>query len=205
MKYIPQAVLILCVCFSLSVVAQEGTATVITQQVNLRGTPSSQGEVITRLHRAELLTVYAVEGSWYLVQSDKYAGWVHGNYIELTTDFEARAEEIWRNDPPVAKTPQPLPAGTRIDEEKTVLSRTYVGSNVEPVLEITNDATVAMTLNIGGVDYLFKSKETKTISLHSGIYQFKASAPGILPYESKERVDKGFKYFWRFYVVTRRY
>ena len=60
---------------------QEGTATVITQQVNLRGTPHSQGEVVARLHRAERLTVYAVRGSWYLVQSDKYAGWIHGNTL----------------------------------------------------------------------------------------------------------------------------
>lgn len=57
------------------------TATVISENANLRGTPNQSGKVVSTLSIGSTVEVIKQNGSWFLVQSDEYAGWMHGNTI----------------------------------------------------------------------------------------------------------------------------
>ncbi len=85
-----------------TVSAQAQSATVITENANLRGTPNQSGKIVTTLGIGAALEVIKQSGSWFLVQSDEYAGWMHGNTIR----YEANATTFYG--PPVTKKSKPL-------------------------------------------------------------------------------------------------
>lgn len=72
------------VSFSLSVFSQP--ATVISENANLRGKPTVSGKVVEVLPFDSKVQVITQKGVWFLIQSDEYAGWVHGNTIRLSNN-----------------------------------------------------------------------------------------------------------------------
>jgi hypothetical protein len=81
MKLYPHLAFLL---FALSVHSQ--TATVISENANLRGTPSEKGKVVETLRRDTQVAVIKQKDAWFLVQSTEYVGWLHGNTIRLADD-----------------------------------------------------------------------------------------------------------------------
>lgn len=103
--------------FALSIMpilAQNNSAAyVISEQANLRGTPSTQGAVVARLAANQSLEIVKKRGPWYLVQSSDYVGWLHGNTIRLGTpdrEIYEYPDDFGRPAPasvPVDSPPQP--------------------------------------------------------------------------------------------------
>ncbi len=60
------------------------TASVTTENANLRGTASTSGKVVVTLPRGTIVDVIQQRGAWYLVQAPEFAGWIHGNTIKLS-------------------------------------------------------------------------------------------------------------------------
>jgi len=60
--------------------------TVITEEANLRGTPTSAGEILAVVEEGDRFRLIEKKGAWYLVQTPAYVGWLHGNTIRLETD-----------------------------------------------------------------------------------------------------------------------
>lgn len=73
----------LTILLALSISAQTKTVTIISEQANLRGTPSPRGEVVAQVIQNEVFELITSRGAWFLVQTDRFAGWVHGNTIKL--------------------------------------------------------------------------------------------------------------------------
>lgn len=50
--------------------------------------------------------------------------------------------------------------------------------------------------------YRFAAYETKNIKLIPGEYDFRASAPGVIPYIGTETLNSSQAYSWQFYIRT---
>lgn len=64
---------------------QERYVTVIVVKANLRGTPSTTGSVVAEVRKDETFKLLEERGSWYLVQTSSYAGWLHGSTIRFSS------------------------------------------------------------------------------------------------------------------------
>lgn len=64
---------------------QERYVTVIVVKANLRGTPSTTGSVVAEVRKDETLKLLEERGSWYLVQTSSYVGWLHGSTIRFSS------------------------------------------------------------------------------------------------------------------------
>jgi len=117
MKLYPHLALLL---FALSVYSQ--TATVISENANLRGTPSEKGKVVETLRRDTSVEVIKQKDAWFLVQSTEYVGWIRGNTIRLT---DGRSVPITERAAPNVSEPKYIyiPQTT---EQPTTDSRIYI-------------------------------------------------------------------------------
>ena len=69
----------------LAIAAFSQTAVVITDNANLRGTPTELGKVVETLPQDTVVEVIQQKGAWFLIQSTDYVGWMHGNTIRLSS------------------------------------------------------------------------------------------------------------------------
>jgi len=104
--------LIFILVFSFTSFAQN--ATVISENANLRGTPSQYGKVVETLESGSAIQVIQQKGVWFLVQTSDYVGWMHGDTIKYIASTK---KPLLR--PTVVKTlpktkPQIVPVQTRI-------------------------------------------------------------------------------------------
>ena len=60
-----------------------------------------------------------------------------------------------------------------------------------------------MTLKLNSEIYSFSPNERKTITLSPGFYDYRASAPGVLPNIGSESMKSNMKYSWEFYIQTK--
>lgn len=70
--------------FSISVEAQTRYARVITENANLRDTPSAAGVSEMEVAKDTRVKVLDEKRPWYVVRVDNRVGWMHGNTIEFT-------------------------------------------------------------------------------------------------------------------------
>lgn len=81
---------VLCAVFfllaGLSTLAQD-TVTVISIKANVRGTPTAKGIVVTTVDRGESFELIKEKSPWYLIQTPKFVGWIHGNSIRVGDDL----------------------------------------------------------------------------------------------------------------------
>ncbi len=183
----------------LSALAQD-SVTVISIKANLRGTPATNGIVVTTVDQGETFELIKDKSPWYLVQTPKYVGWIHGNSI--------RVDEAWRsaltrpitvtrdNDTPRTTT-KPL-TGTA---EDSPFREEYVGGDTS-VINISNSSNRTMNLDFGGARYVLANGEKKTLEVSGGNYEFTASAPGVRSKTGVREFKKGSSYTWDFFVIT---
>lgn len=74
-----------CCLFLVQLVVGQDTGTVSAIKANLRGTPSGSGVVITTVTNGESFEIVKDKAPWYLIQTSKYVGWIHGNGISLSS------------------------------------------------------------------------------------------------------------------------
>lgn len=73
------AIALLLVCSSLAAYAQ--SATVVSENAKLRGTPTPSGKVVDKLSQGTVVYILQQRGEWSLVQSTDYAGWMRADTL----------------------------------------------------------------------------------------------------------------------------
>jgi uncharacterized protein YgiM (DUF1202 family) len=195
----------LCVVLFVAVVSAQDVSTsykkgfVIAELAYLRGVPNVAGEVVTSVIRDTKIKVYAREDAWYLVQTDKYAGWILGVFIDIGDASIESQVVIPKPLPPVK--PKPLPPDTYVPPDRTIKG-TYVGNDSIPEITIKNDSVKQFKVTIGEVVYFLEPKASRTITLEPGIYAYEGSASNVIPTSGKHRFSRGYAYEWTFYIVT---
>jgi uncharacterized protein YgiM (DUF1202 family) len=98
-----------------SFAAYSQTASVISKNSNLRGTPTNKGKVIETLAKGSGVEVIKRKGQWFLVQSSAHVGWVHGNTIRLE---EQSFETTYEGYPLFLASPEDIKANSSTDEKE---------------------------------------------------------------------------------------
>lgn len=70
---------------------------------------------------------------------------------------------------------------------------------------VYNNTSKTMTLKLNTTSYIFSPKESKTITLTPGYYDFYASAPGVVPNYGSKNFQNNMSYQWEFYIITKYY
>jgi hypothetical protein len=153
----------------------------ITKQVNFRSVPSKTGEVISSLKAGTQIFIISsdLENDFYSVIdiNTNQEGYVHKSFIKL-------GDAVERN-------------------QGGLFSPDGKSSSNEPELAIYNNTSKTLTLKLNSVRYSFYPQERKTITLSAGIYEYIASAPGVMPNIGTETVRSNNKYSWEFYIQTK--
>lgn len=105
----------LALLFGVSVNSQ--TASVIVENANLRGTPIEQGKVIETLPNGKTGSVLMQKGAWFLLQTEDYVGWIHGNTIKID-DTKLVMDS--------SRSPTPKTLKTTLRKSTSSDSRTYI-------------------------------------------------------------------------------
>lgn len=154
----------------------------VNKTVNFRTEANTNCKVISSLQQGAALFVISkvkVNGYYQVLDIEtNIEGFVHSNYVQLDKMIPKNEEGIFT---PVGKT-----------------------SSVNPVIKIHNNTNITLTLKLNDDIYYFAPQERKTLTLTSGQYSYRASAPGVLPDYGVESMIKSYEYEWSFYISTSR-
>ena len=154
----------------------------ITKQVNFRQGPGSDYEIISSLKTGTQVFISSIEteDDFYNIidiKSDK-EGYVHKSYVKVGKLVSKSTESVF------------TPDGQ--------------SSDYKPEVKIYNNTSKTLTLKMNTELFYFSPHETKNISLYPGEYDFRASAPGVIPYIGNESLSGNQSYSWQFYITTSR-
>lgn len=154
----------------------------VSKQVNFRTEANTNCTVISTLQRGTALFIISKEkiNGFYQVlniETNK-EGFVHSNFVQLDRALPKNEDGIFT---PIGKT-----------------------SFTQPVIKIHNNTSLTLTLKLNNDLYTFSPQERKTLTLSSGSYTYRASAPGVLPDYGTENMQSNYEYEWSFYVSTPR-
>lgn len=154
----------------------------ITKQVNFRNEPSKTGELLKSLKTGSNIFIISIETEndfYNIIDIDSnLEGYVHKSFVKLGNVVSKSKNSVFT---PNGKT-------TKYDSEVTIV----------------NDTNRTLTLKLNEQYYNFKPYETKNLNLTPGFYDFRASAPGVVPYIGTESLKSNEGYSWKFYITTRR-
>lgn len=154
----------------------------ITKQVNFRNGPGQDFEIISLLRPGTQIFIVSIlpENDFYNVIDIKTdsEGYVHKSYVKIGQFIEKNEGGIFS------------PSGR---------SDTY-NSDVE----IFNSTTSTLTLKMNSLTYSFSPNERRKISFSPGKYEYRASAPGVIPNIGSENLESNMQYSWKFYIVSGR-
>jgi hypothetical protein len=77
-------------------------------------------------------------------------------------------------------------------------------SSTKPIIKIHNNTSLTLTLKLNDELYTFSPQQRRTLTLSSGSYSYRASAPGVLPDYGTEIMQSNYEYEWSFYISTSR-
>jgi hypothetical protein len=152
-----------------------------TKTVNLREGPGTGYDVLTQLEEGEQVFVISKTptNDFLNVIHIKTAeeGWIHKDFVLIKSEVPRSSERIF--------TPE-----ARI-------------SSGNSEINVYNNTALTLTLSLNKKNYIFKPRERKTLTLYPGNYDYRASAPGVIPYYGVDSLDSNYRYSWEFYIVTR--
>lgn len=154
----------------------------VTKQVNFRTESNTSSEIISSLPRGTALFVISkdkINGFYQVlnIETNK-EGFVYSSFVQLDKMLPKNEDGIFT---PVGKT-----------------------SSTKPIIKIHNNTRLTLTLKLNNDLYTFTPQERKTLTLSSGSYAYRASAPGVLPDYGTENMQSNHEYEWSFYVSTSR-
>jgi len=152
----------------------------VKKQVNFRTEANTDCKVISSLQRGTALFVISKEkiNGFYQVLNieTNQEGFVYSSFVKLD---------------------KLLPKN-----EKGIFTPTGKTDSKKPIIKIHNNTDLTLTLKLDDYSYTFSSQERKTLSLPSGSYSYRASAPGVIPDHGTENMKSNYQYEWSFYVST---
>jgi hypothetical protein len=154
----------------------------VTKQVNFREGPGKEYKVLSLLKPGTQIFIISIDtaNDFYNIidiETDK-EGYIHKSFVKL-------GEKVKKND-----------AGMFVPSGKT--------SEYNPEIEIFNNTSLPLTLKLNNEMYLFSSRQKRTITLSPGAYDYRASAPGVIPNIGTESMESNMNYTWEFYIETKR-
>lgn len=153
----------------------------ITKQVNFREGSSTDDNIISSLKPKTQIFIVTLE-----TENDYF------NIIDITNDKEGYVHKSY------------VKIGQLVNRSnQNVFSPTGKLSNYESEVKIFNNTRKTLTLKMNTQLYYFTPYETKNISLNPGEYDFRASAPGVIPYIGTENLNSNQGYSWQFYIVSK--
>lgn len=152
----------------------------ITKQVNFREGPGSSYEIISQLKAGSQIFISSLEteGDFYSIINiaTNEEGYVHKSYVKI-------GKLVTRSN-------------------QSVFTPNGVSSSHESELKIFNNTSKTLTLKMNSKLFYFSPYERKNISISPGEYDFRASAPGVIPYIGNESLRSGQAYSWQFFIRT---
>ena len=154
----------------------------VTKYVNFRQGPGTNYGVISSLKPGTQIFIVSLE-----TENDFY------NIIDITTDKEGYIHKSF------------VKLGDLVEKnEREMFTPSGKTSNYNPEIEIFNNTSLTLTLKLNFETYIFSPKQKKTITLSPGTYNYRASAPGVIPNIGTEYLESNMGYTWEFYIVTER-
>ena len=154
-----------------------------TQRVNMRECSSTECDIIKVLKQGSALFVDKndeEDGFYKVLDIDSNEeGYVSKKFISFKKRVEQNDGEMFR---PIKKT-----------------FHTYA----LPTVKIENNTELTLTLVLNGVKYSFKPYGSQTLTLQAKTYEFRASAPGVIPLAGKKTLELDYDYDWTFKIVTK--
>jgi hypothetical protein len=102
----------------------------------------------------------------------------------------------------VAKLVWSMPTETK----DSPFTATYIGGNGPPEVEIFNDSDRTIYIDLGQgklTAYTILSKQSISLKLVNGNYNYKASAARVSPLQGINEFRTGYRYTWRFTILKR--
>jgi hypothetical protein len=152
------------------------------KQVNLREGPGKEFAILKTLQQGQQLFIVSTES-----ESDFL------NVIDIKTNTEGYVHRSFIK----------LGEAVKINE-KGFFTPSGESTTSDPEIEIYNNTKLNMTLKLNNDNYYFEPQEKRKITLSPGDYNYRASAPGVIPSIGKEIMESNVGYTWQFYIVTER-
>lgn len=153
----------------------------VTQQVNLRQGPGINYSIITSLKPKTQIYIVSLE-----TENDFY------NVIDIATNNEGYIHKS------LVKLGEVV-----VENEKGMFTSSGKILTYDPEIEIFNNTNLTLTLKLNSEKYTFLPKQRKIINAKPGMFNYRASAPGVIPIIGTEYAESNTHYIWEFYVVTR--
>jgi uncharacterized protein YgiM (DUF1202 family) len=152
----------------------------VTKQVNFRQGPGTDYGVISLLKPGTQIFIVSLE-----TENDFY------NIIDIATDKEGYIHKSF------------VKLGDVVEEnERGMFIPSGKTSTYNPEIEIYNNTSLTLTLKLNSVNYSFAPRQKRTITLTQGTYNYRASAPGVIPNIGTEYIESNMAYTWQFYILT---
>ena len=154
----------------------------VTKQVNFREGPGTDYSVIASLKVGTQLFIVSLE-----TENDFY------NVIDIATDKEGYIHKSF------------VKVGELVEKnERGMFTPSGKTSTYNPEIEIFNNTSTTLTLKLNNETHSFSPKQRRSITLSPGAYNYRASAPGVIPNIGTEYMESNMAYTWQFYIVTER-
>jgi uncharacterized protein YgiM (DUF1202 family) len=168
-------------CLTVKLNAQAFLA-VTTQKVQLREGPGKNYSLLMTIPKNSTIFVYSEET-------------INGYYhiIDIDTDTEGYIPEGYtKYSQKVSKTTE------------KIFSQSGSITSENPEVTIYNKTSKKLTLKLNSTSFVFTPQERSKITITPGVYNFIASAPGVIPLYGSEYFNGNSSYEWKFWIETRR-
>jgi hypothetical protein len=155
---------------------------VVTKRVNFRKGPSIENEVLFSLKPGAQIFIISTE-----IENDFY------NIIDIATNREGYVHKSF------VKLVKMISLS-----DKGIFSPSGKTETYESEIEIFNNTSLTLTLKLNTEIYTFSPKEKRSLTLSPGTYNYRASAPGVIPNIGIEDMESNMGYTWQFYIITKR-
>ncbi len=150
----------------------------ITKTVNFRSEPNTNCIIINSLQRGTTLFIISrdkINGFYQVLNIEtNREGYVHSNFVQLDKMLPKNEKGIFT---PVGKI-----------------------NSTNPLIKIHNNTSKTLTLKLNDELYSFSPQQRRELTLSSGTYSYRASAPGVIPDYGTEIMQSNHEYEWSFYI-----
>lgn len=154
----------------------------VNKKTNLHEEPNSSSELLLTLNKGTQIYIESLEtidGFYNVIDIETNTeGYIAEKYLKLGDEVKRSKERLFS------------PSG-KIEA-------------YDPEVLIFNNTSLTLTLKLNETLYKFSPQEKYTLTLSSGYYEFRASAPGVIPVSGNDNLESNMGYSWEFYIYTER-